>query len=1826
MRPKYHSFLHLVLLCAMVSLTAAQFGNSSTDFLIWVPEERDENNVTIVKRLSWQEASEHCNRLNGGFPRENHFNLLLDSSVWTAGQPIWIGLSWIEGRLQWMGHVPMEELNMTVIQYYAERRFDTNKLCYSMDQNKAIAETSCHQRLPYVCVMVEGDEVKDRPPSPFAFVNEDNYPYLIPNGDHPPAFRSEHASPNSGGEYRSHPPFLVIKPSSEKGFNLSCEIIPIEMSGCLQYQYRWLRNGAFKSEFDGNVSISDSNIGFGSGEAALLAKTLWWTLNWIGKVACEIVCVSLGKAYRSKEHILVLPQSVSLRVEFQLKMIHFSAVQTFFEMFMQPELRNQTGIPSHQLPVFHLDYPPFLSYPDNSTNTYSFYVHWASMDPNGTRKLSLFLRNISHSDSFSYWMSLDDGVGREYDRYFQSIQVIMLNYCINEETDPTLVFANQATLSRKSDSNYRDEDLDECLYAARQCKADWFNSTRFDEWKTSSVCLNCMASFHDFEGRCLKFIKPLPFSKSIAQCMAEYQIDEVDELWEMSEWIRLAFYWIDENKNSGTAKTLDFNQLWIPVQRRTNLGPLRPVWPWTNFKEEEGPVESSWDEELQNLVDDLGLLADWSKLNASLNCLKLDIKTRTLESALCTENIPMVCIRPRLKSTYSIVSINSTVNFTRNGQCPLGWLTSTLIAERNYCFKLFGGVEATFDEAELECRKRGGDLAVAPERSTSAVLLDMFKTCDMWIGLKRTSDGYKWIDNSNWTYQHQVDWKSAVAVIGQPEEPGNAISLHGYRLSSNRIMAFWQPELKETRLSSFLCQQEIVPQRQLTLQMKLDTVFRPFVSIQPIPLHLREIHRQPEIHNRTLLEESQPREITDDEPPSLSLLTCFLGNSTFTANYSTLKEISLNYSLISNAGTRNVSLMEWRAIETSCETWDEWSTENLKTSSIISHMEHGFFSFIVTLKHRTGQYLTDHHDATFRASSIQRASFKYIHYFHMRERIAVIDEFFARHPQYVSQFVSPADNVAFEAEPSSNSLLIKYRVLMMFNAFSTELPARKKREVYGINHRDPTPPSREEVFLEDLRSYASSISNQSFDGQPSGDLDFVNARSADFCPSEDTTTNGKLSWPKATIGSSVTSIPHCVTQDGRMLRRRCLGNQFIGGYWESLDQYESECVKTSTLFDQLYSSTWMLGELGSSRYLEMIRQSISGWNPNPAELELLTNSLFMLSIHMPDKVLNKEDVDNFNVILHQINSLDVKTLVQAQQSSAFSSDLSRATERFFARINMTTDQNGERNGSAVQRFNLELPFVAVTSWERFKEHKDDSVIGFTVSTNEDSIVQSDALFNSATFEKIQESNVTVLLPFQNNVNDREQVVFVAYPDSRLVDASAASGQFSSAVFMSESSYPQRWRQSDHLFTGNGGMIQVKLFPPPYQLKKPLTLFFRPRIPTTAENRHLLRCVFWDEKINFGNGGWSTDGCWLEGSRNGMEVCYCNHLSTFTLLVSRSEKELQSTVHGAILNFITLLGSSASILGLLLILATFAIFPSWRKPLGHKFLVQLSAALIILLITFLAGVDRVGNSEACRLTAIFLHYFLLATFCWMTIEAYHQYQRLVKVFGTYMPRFLLKATVLAWTVPSVPVIIVLIYDVDSYTGSEGYCWIRPTAFYFAVLAPVIILFLINLTLFVFVVRSIAASGRGLRTNQSESKQAKEKFVASLMNFILLGMSWIFGFFAVGPTNSVIFSYLFCLTTTFQGFFLFVLYVGRDPSARQLWLTRFGFGKLDSDSQKKSKATSSAGGNSSHGESHSASSTAVTESTSASVSSNPHERKNKGINKGVRQPNQNITTSV
>lgn len=55
----------------------------------------------------------------------------------------------------------------------------------------------------------------------------------------------------------------------------------------------------------------------------------------------------------------------------------------------------------------------------------------------------------------------------------------------------------------------------------------------------------------------------------------------------------------------------------------------------------------------------------------------------------------------------------------------------------------------------------------------------------------------------------------------------------------------------------------------------------------------------------------------------------------------------------------------------------------------------------------------------------------------------------------------------------------------------------------------------------------------------------------------------------------------------------------------------------------------------------------------------------------------------------------------------------------------------------------------------------------------------------------------------------------------------------------------------------------------------------------------------------------------------------------------------------------------------------------------------------------------SNYGLCIATAATLHYFMLASFTWMGLEAVHMYLALVKVFNVYVPFYMLKFCALGW---------------------------------------------------------------------------------------------------------------------------------------------------------------------------------------------------------------------
>ncbi|KAK3577303.1 hypothetical protein CHS0354_008396 [Potamilus streckersoni] len=309
------------------------------------------------------------------------------------------------------------------------------------------------------------------------------------------------------------------------------------------------------------------------------------------------------------------------------------------------------------------------------------------------------------------------------------------------------------------------------------------------------------------------------------------------------------------------------------------------------------------------------------------------------------------------------------------------------------------------------------------------------------------------------------------------------------------------------------------------------------------------------------------------------------------------------------------------------------------------------------------------------------------------------------------------------------------------------------------------------------------------------------------------------------------------------------------------------------------------------------------------------------------------------------------------------------------------------------------------------------------------------------------------------------------------------------------------------------------------------------------------CGYWNYTGNENAGGWSTEGC-IHSVNTGRHICKCNHLTNFAVLIDLQPDRSISNADKLALGIITKIGLGLSIVGLGLTILSFLIFRNLRKSHGQKTLVCLCFAMLGSAILFLVGIDRTETYGGCITVSVLLHYFILASFMWMLIEGILQYLRFVKVLGTYIPKFMIKTSIPAWGAPLIPVIVLLAVDYNLYYGGRGYCWMQLYPLYWAFVLPIGLILIANFIVFILVIVNLCRRVRGMQVNQSEYKIAVMKFQAGLAVFVLLGLTWVFGFLAVEDAR-VSFMYVFAFLNAFQGFFVFLLFTAREEQVRQSW---------------------------------------------------------------------------
>ncbi|XP_072536620.1 adhesion G-protein coupled receptor G6 isoform X10 [Salminus brasiliensis] len=334
------------------------------------------------------------------------------------------------------------------------------------------------------------------------------------------------------------------------------------------------------------------------------------------------------------------------------------------------------------------------------------------------------------------------------------------------------------------------------------------------------------------------------------------------------------------------------------------------------------------------------------------------------------------------------------------------------------------------------------------------------------------------------------------------------------------------------------------------------------------------------------------------------------------------------------------------------------------------------------------------------------------------------------------------------------------------------------------------------------------------------------------------------------------------------------------------------------------------------------------------------------------------------------------------------------------------------------------------------------------------------------------------------------------------------------------------------------------------------------------------CVFWDFILQNGSGGWNSEGCEVSPESNSNRtICLCSHLTHFGILMDISGASAQiDEKNTKILTFITYIGCGISAIFSAVTLLTYIAFEKLRRDYPSKILMNLSTSLLFLNMVFLLdGWLASYNMEGlCVAVAVFLHFFLLTSFTWMGLESIHMYIALVKVFNTYIRRYILKFCIVGWGLPAAIVGIVVAVNKDSYgkeyygkgengQGSSEFCWIRSkVVFYVTCVAYFSIIFLMNVAMFIVVMMQICGRN-GKRTNRTLREEVLRNLRSVVSLTFLLGMTWGFAFFAWGPVN-LAFMYLFSIFNSLQGLFIFIFHCALKENVQKQWRRYLCCGKF------------------------------------------------------------------
>uniref|UniRef100_A0A8C1P7L2 Uncharacterized protein n=1 Tax=Cyprinus carpio TaxID=7962 RepID=A0A8C1P7L2_CYPCA len=304
----------------------------------------------------------------------------------------------------------------------------------------------------------------------------------------------------------------------------------------------------------------------------------------------------------------------------------------------------------------------------------------------------------------------------------------------------------------------------------------------------------------------------------------------------------------------------------------------------------------------------------------------------------------------------------------------------------------------------------------------------------------------------------------------------------------------------------------------------------------------------------------------------------------------------------------------------------------------------------------------------------------------------------------------------------------------------------------------------------------------------------------------------------------------------------------------------------------------------------------------------------------------------------------------------------------------------------------------------------------------------------------------------------------------------------------------------------------------------------------------LSCVYWNISE------WIVDGWSVLETNSSYTVCSCVHLSTFALIMQTSPPPESDPL-------LDLLNLVCVIVGLVffsLALLTFA-FCRWSPGVNNVARINICISLLLAHLLFLLTQQFLSLIRPlqvlCAVISGLLQFFFLSSFVWMFIEAVLLFicvknlSQISSINGEVLSSGFL--CVFGYVVALVVVAVSAVVDPKGY-GSEK-CWIKiDKGFISRFLGPVCMILMSNMILFIKIIISLNSTLKNLNAEVSQMKQTKIMVFKTLGQFVVLGCSWILGFFT---QSSKVLEIIFLILNSQQGTFIFLIYCVLNNKVRQ-----------------------------------------------------------------------------